>query len=212
MTTSLSSLLHAEPGTGGRLPEEDSIDFVESLRADVEAGVAYRISDEGQFVEDEVEPAPEDYPALEPGTSTNVPNTPQPLSVMRNVSKSSRILLDRNQDAERDAVAAVEWVCNTLYNEVEQTTMLIDMPIGEMDFPVIAWREEGTLLTVVLRKEHIGFTPKYGSDLEIRITSNETSKEFSVVYGGGLLRIDGLPIVIISFLIHNPTHGEDSTT
>jgi len=125
------------------------------------------------------------------------------------LSSATVALLKRDPSAKQHAIKAVEWACKHLPGKCGYT-LTVNMPIGSMDFPVIDWKEDQTLLTIILPEESMTFRPAYGVDLDLTLSDADgKGKSFDVVYGGGTLNVDGLAVVIMSFLIHNNIHGEE---
>jgi len=110
--------------------------------------------------------------------------------------------LSDDKDLASKAKAAVDWVCDK-FGRKSTNSLHIHTDIGTISFPVMEWTAEGTLITILLRPGTLSFKPKFGSSLKITLEGARGKEDYDVLYGGGLLEVPGLPVVILSFLVHN---------
>jgi len=118
--------------------------------------------------------------------------------------------LMRKDTAVASAVReTVEWMCDVFSTYGKRDlSFAVETPVGDIVCPIVGWNAEGTLLTILLKPGALPFTPKFGSRLAVTITDGPKKHTFGVLYGGGLLQLPGLPVVILSFLVHNDEHDQ----
>lgn len=193
-----------------KLPSEAAADFAQSV-ADAEEAKSSAPLDDYHYDNatlPNVLNSPQEAPLFVPAPLAAIPAPVQHV-MSDELEPNTRRLIKTDPVIKAAAVSAVEWVCSKLTPSEDTPTLSIDLPAGTLEFPLIGWQEDGTLLTLLLSPDVFKFQPKYGADLDLIITEGETVHKFPVVYGGGSLRVDGLPIVIISFLVHTTSHGEE---